>query len=219
MKKKYIIALLLITSFLSVKAQCIRLENGFSFSSLKSDRVPMFTDNIQRYAFLVGADYWEHSYWNLSSEIGYVTKGGKEKDLILDDNIANDYIESQNYLHLNTTFRVKYSISQTHFYVGIGPKVDILVKERRDNDFMLKEYEYRKLNWGLKPEIGLYQTLKDKIRVGLSASYLLNFRGMMHSPYIIKKDNTFLLTFSLGYMFKASSSRTHILPDKNHEVY
>ena len=197
--KKIILILFSLSSSILIQAQCIRVENGFGISSFQKHKtVTLFTDNIQRYALLVGIDYLEHKHWSLSSEIGYLTLGGEEKNILVGEEERKDFTESKKYVQVNTTFRVKCNIDNTYFYAGVGPKLDILIESNEINNYLFAGYSYNRFIWGTKTEIGFYQVLNPKIRVGLNASYLLNIGNTMESAYVNQKSKAFILTFSLG---------------------
>ena len=65
--------------------------------------------------------------------MGYASKGGKKKVLVRESMDDRGYYtnssRSIDYLHFNTSFRVKYPVKSYSFYVGIGPKVDFLMSK------------------------------------------------------------------------------------------
>ena len=117
----------------------MKVSNGLSVSSIKGETVVFDFYDEYRYDYsgFVGLNYWHHNYFYLSSEIGYVSKGGKKK---IDTRWGwdSDYMvmtRSVSYLHLNTTFRAKFPAKNYYFYAGIGPKVDFLM----GNDVILND--------------------------------------------------------------------------------
>ena len=139
MRKKILyIVYLLIISQIGVFAQTIKISNGLSVSSIKGETevFDFFNEYRCDYSGFIGLNYCYHNYFFLSSEIGYVSKGGKKKIEIRGG--LSDYMlmtRGVNYLHLNTTFRAKFPAKNYYFYVGIGPKVDFLI----GNDVILSD--------------------------------------------------------------------------------
>jgi hypothetical protein len=85
--KKIILALAILLSMNMgcIFAQTIKIENGMSVSAMKPEGFHVYNKNLYSYAGLIGLDYLKHTYFYLSSEIGYVAKGGTLGDVILTD--------------------------------------------------------------------------------------------------------------------------------------
>jgi len=152
MRKKILcIVFLLVIGQICVFAQIIKVSNGLSVSSIKGETEVFDFFNEYRYDYsgFIGLNYCYHNYFFLSSEIGYVSKGGKRKyeiwemgtgitgtetiGWLVDD---GETTKSVNYLHLNTTFRIKFPAKNYYFYAGVGPKVDFLI----GNDVILSDW-------------------------------------------------------------------------------
>ena len=72
-----------------ISAQTIKIEQGVAVSSLDGYNVSgtdLFDENITPYQIAIGIDYCENKWWNLSSNIGFITKGGKSTVSMLDEN-------------------------------------------------------------------------------------------------------------------------------------
>lgn len=188
----------LILNFVSLSSQTIKIENGLSLSSMSSDKISILSDYLGAYSVNIGLNYLEHPLWYLSSEVGYVKKGGKENDVISGD-AKLKFKESFDYLHLNTTFRLRYSFLKSCIYAGCGPKLDILTSGNKPSNTLLDGYKLKRFSLGLKPEIGFDRQLNSRCSIGLNASYLINFNCLAESPYNQLKNNTFLLMLSFGY--------------------
>jgi len=152
MRKKILhIVFLLAISQVCASAQTIKVSNGLSVSSIKGETEVFDFFNEYRYDYsgFIGLNYCYHNYFFLSSEIGYASNGGKRKyeiwemgtgitgtetiGWLVDDGETTKGIK---YLHLNTTFRVKFPAKNYYFYAGIGPKVDFLIGD----DVILSDY-------------------------------------------------------------------------------
>ncbi|MDR3652337.1 MAG: hypothetical protein P4L34_05120 [Paludibacter sp.] len=198
MKKIILFSLLTLCS--TLHSQIIKIENGLSFSSMYSNKFDILNNKITNYGLNVGCDYFEHKLYYLSSDIGLVTKGGKENNLSLGNDIIN-VNESWQFVQFNTTIRFKYQVSNAHLFVGIGPKLDFLVGSGKFTDSLYSGYEMDRLSLGSKSEVGFVQDI-NRIRIGLNYSYLINFAGAAKSPYINIGNNTYSLMFSIGYKLK-----------------
>lgn len=196
---KKIILFSILSLCTTLHSQIIKIENGVSLSSMYSSKFDILNSKVSNYGLNVGCDYFEHKLYYLSSEIGLVTKGGKENISLGDNNFNVD--ESWQFVHLNTTIRVKYQVDNAHLFVGIGPKLDFLVGSGKFTDSLYSGYEMDKLSFGSKAEVGLVQDI-NRIRLGLNCSYLINFGGVAQSPYINISNNTYSLMFSIGYKLK-----------------
>ena len=200
--KKYHLIILLLLVCSSIFSQIIKIENGLSYSSMDSKKFSMLGENITNYSFLAGCDYFDHKFYYISSEIGFIQIGGKETKVPTSNNALIDLQDTWQYIHLNTTLRLKYQYKESHVFVGIGPKLDVLVSSNKFTDAIYAGgYEMNKFAAGCKGEIGIAQDI-NKIRLGLNYSYLLNFGGVGKSIYNNVSNKTSTVMFSIGYRFK-----------------
>ena len=200
------LTLLFLTITISSFSQILKVKNGISFSSLELTESPadiseaeFLGENITTYSFIVGLDYFEKKWFYLSSEIGYLKKGGEQNIEIFPNNGTENIKESWGYLHLNTTARLPIRLkNHAHFYMGAGPTFDVLI----DSDtFESSFYEGHVLNstiFGLKGEVGFAMDFK-KIRVGLNASYLYDIDNLGGTESLEYKNQAYQIMLSLGY--------------------
>lgn len=201
MKKNILSALLLLVCS-TVFSQTIKIENGLSFSSMDSKEFHILSENVTNYSFLAGCDYFEHKFYYISSEIGYLQIGGKETNDPAANNTLINIQDIWQYIHLNTTIRFKYQTGNSQLFVGVGPKLEVLVSSNKFTDVIYSNgYEMNKLSPGGKGEIGIVQNI-NRIRVGLNYSYLVNFWNVGKSLYHSVYSNTSCLMFSIGYKLK-----------------
>jgi hypothetical protein len=103
MKKAILLFSLLLISTPVIFSQTIKLENGISISSMNSEKFTLLNKNIHSYSMTLGCDYWEHPYFYLSSEIGYIRTGGKDQILLLysehSNPIPTTIVKRLDYLH------------------------------------------------------------------------------------------------------------------------
>jgi len=210
MKKVIICFVLVLSNYLLVSSQVIKVENGLSVSSMNSSKFDLMNGSFYSYSVLLGCDYWEHPYFYLSSSIGYIKKGGKDNVLLLDSYsqpLQNVTVKGKwDYLHLNTSFRIKYPIQHSHLYLGAGLKADILTSSPYFNNMLDVEKGYKMESFipGMKLETGFNKEIR-KLVIGLNASYLIDFNRIGKSILLqngtynyISNSNT-LLFLTLGY--------------------
>ena len=208
--KKVIICLLLTLSNLSLlSSEVIKIENGLSISSINSTKFNLLNDNLYTYSLLLGCDYLEHRYFYLSSGIGYIQKGGTDNIIQLDENthpVNTIPIKGKwDYLHLNTSLRIRYPFEKSHLYLGAGLKADVLTSSTDNNKSYLSEgYKMASIIPGMKIEMGINREVK-RLVIGVNASYLIDFKDAGKSILPIdgahnklRASNTLLL-FTLGY--------------------
>lgn len=189
--------------FSAINAQIVKLSSGVAVSSMPSSQSEILSKYIAKYYVSVGYDYLEHNCFYLSSEIAYTSFGARGKNTYIDISPAK-VLESWEYLHLNTTFRVRYFFNKAHLYVGCGPKLDILTShDKFKSPFFadLVGYHMNNLSFGGKFETGVAYDLK-KIRLGLNASYLLNIGNVGTGGdigYLNFRRNALLFVLSIGY--------------------
>ena len=197
MKRLFVILLVLfLFTSANLFSQVINWENGVAISSVK----PFNDGKITTYQSQIGLDYADKGWFYLSSNVGYIRKGGSMDVLYVEDNVtqARELTSKlrMDYVTINTTFNIKKeSIDHYIFYCGVGPRLDLKVKEK----FQLLDGSMYKANsvlFGLKCTAGVLYDFSS-FRCGLSFSYLPTFTDYYKS--ISEKDQTFTIGVSVGY--------------------
>lgn len=196
--KRFFVILWVLFLFTSANlySQVINWENGVAISSVK----PLNDGKITTYQTQIGLDYVEKGWYYLSSNVGYIRKGGnmdvwyaeEGSDVMFErtSKLRTDYVT------LNTTFNLKKRSWDNYIlYCGVGPRLDVKVKE---NNKLLDDDMYRanSVMFGLKCTAGVLYDFSD-FRCGLNFSYLPTFTDYFKS--ISKKDQTFTFGISVGY--------------------
>ena len=175
-------------------SQVIKFSNGVLISTTTNQKKTFMNESVASYTASIGVEYLEHKYFYLSSEIGYVQLGGKESDAYIDA-VHASVCEKWNYLQLNTTFRVKYPINHTHFYLGLGPKLDMLLDSQRFKSSFLADLPgLNRATVGAKTEVGVAYDF-SKVRIGLNYSYSFNFMPVARGLY----NHNHAVMLSIGY--------------------
>ena len=190
-----------------MKAQVLKIENGIAFSSLVNEGEDLFDKSLSSYQMSIGLDYLDQGWYALSSNVGYLRKGGSFDFYEATDPGLNMLKRNMKYMFdyitLNTTFRVKtLSDSGWNFYAGVGPRVDVNVKRHislGDMDSLFPEQTAPAVNRiivGLKCETGVNYNF-DRYLLGLNVSYLPSF--IKPNKDFIAHDRTFTVGILLGY--------------------
>jgi hypothetical protein len=195
---------LLLTTSPALRAQVLNMQAGVSISNLHSK-----IDGTN-YTFLgqtrddpsafIGMEYLERKYWSISSNVGFVRKGGKEANW---DSVGGPEItttETFDYLSVNTLFNVKYPLGKWVPYVGIGPRVDFMLSHEHtfpyfENPGFLKDRSY-----GLEAAIGLRYAFSSFL-VGIRAEHLYNFNHLVSLEWETNSTHTSILSATIGYRF------------------
>ena len=165
------------------------------------------SENREWYQMSIGLDYLDQGWYALSSNVGYLRKGGSFDFYEATDPGLNMLKRNMKYMFdyitLNTTFRVKtLSDSGWNFYAGVGPRVDVNVKRHislGDMDSLFPEQTAPAVNRiivGLKCETGVNYNF-DRYLLGLNVSYLPSF--IKPNKDFIAHDRTFTVGILLGY--------------------
>ena len=190
----------------NLRAQNLKINSGLSFSSLnfKIGEVNLYDSRIKSFHTSLGVDYLEHKYFFISSEIGLIEKGGQEANISLmsiggDVMKYFDRVEKWNFIHFNTTFRIKYPFNTFHLYAGFGPKFDILLGSNSFDGKSFESYGINRYSFGFKPEIGTNTILTNKISAGLNLSYLIDIGDFAKNEFVTISNNTWIMMLSLRY--------------------
>lgn len=166
----------------------------------------ILSDKSISYTGMAGIDYMKRNFYFLSSSIGYLSKGGSNKILIANENGFSEQTMkiNWNYIHINTTFRLKTPSKNFYFFLGAGPKIEILLDnkyEKRTGGYDIKLSPFL---YGIIGEIGIAKKINTS-EIGLIASYNTNLnkfgnsRNGNNNTYSYALDNhNFLITLFLG---------------------
>lgn len=164
------------------KAQTIRMDNGVSFSSIRDN---VFQEKIYPYHFSFGLDYLNKKFFYLSSDIGYVRKGGQFIASVVEE--GNDGVFKTDvyldYITVNTLANVKYDFTnKIAGYIGIGPRIDFKLHRKYVSEdkelyqvFSENAPDVKKISAGLKCKMGINCRLSSRFWAGIYFSYLPSF--------------------------------------------
>lgn len=198
MTKLYFLFCILFLTCLTSKSQTLKIDNSVAISSFDSEKLDMLNTSIKLYSLMFGVDYVDSNLWEVSTQLGYLRKGGKE----MLDYPSLEIIEKLNYIHLNTTVRLKYEKEKYCIYLGAGPKVEFLIDNNHLKSSLYKDYKLNRISTGFKYEIGFKQYLNHRINIGLNLSYIHDIGKLGGTLYNNLINKTFLLSISLGYKLK-----------------
>ena len=178
-------------------AQVIKVENGIAVTTGRLKGTSLGT--MYPYQMSIGIDYWDHSWFDLSSNVGYIRKGSKD-DIEMrhsseETPYYGDFILYADYITLNTTFRLKRNVRRETYYIGVGPRLDFKTKEHFTTGLDTEGEDFNSVLYGLKCEAGFNYTI-NKIQVGVNASYLPSFNKQINEI----RERTFTFGISVGYI-------------------
>jgi hypothetical protein len=161
--------------------QIVKLQLGRNWSVLEDGKSTQYFDPLEGfdepfpgYSLFIGIDYLNLKVFNLSSNLGYITKKGEQSYISLRPNGGSDLITNRTnlgYLSFNTTIDLKYPVRDLLIpFVSVGPRLDYLISDKSESRWdILKPAVYgMTLGGGLKYNI-------SKIQIGLRFDHYLNF--------------------------------------------
>jgi hypothetical protein len=183
---------------LFICSQEIFVKNGFTLSRMCA-KIPILDKNITNYTIFVGGEYFVHKHYEISSEIGYLVKGGQDEISTVSgyENIS----KTIPFVQLGTTFRAKLSNQNNAFFVGIGPRVDISLNGGNSIDYYMAQYNMNRCVVGVKAEAGA-KTYFNKIGFGFSTQYSFDINPMLYADNIALRNSCIIFTLSVGYRLK-----------------
>jgi hypothetical protein len=219
--KRAIIILVFLSEVIYTQGQTLNLQVGPSFSKLFfklswGDRC-FLDSNVTGFNSTMGIDYWDHKYFNLSSNVGFVQKGGKDCYSYYSPAGELDSIKPfrvrLNYLTLNTSFVLKIPIKDAFSpFIFAGPRIDYLISyEDRASviEHIINSIDFDNLYFGLLTGAGVSYKI-DKFTLGLVFNYYVNLYNIWEytqdfheleigNNKISLSDRTFTLNFRIGY--------------------
>ncbi len=194
--------------------QIIKIQGGTTLSKLDwqigSMDLEPYNETLVGYSVFVGLDYLDKKYFNLSSNLGLVRKGGKgELQLInpMGELTGETVIEkaASDYFSVNTLIDVKYQFKEKISpFISIGPRFDYLIGYSNHFDSLEEIDELKKTSLGVILGGGIKYDL-SKIQLGLRADYYLNFTKVADWPAEPGNlggeinDNMFSINLAIGY--------------------
>lgn len=193
--------------------QTLKMQAGPSFSSLdwrtEGLSTTPYNETMIGYSFLIGVDYLDKKYFNLSSNLGLLRKGGKQTVQLISyfgdpgtERIDNARLD---YLSLNTLIDLKYPVTDKIIpFFSFGPRIDYLVGISNEFDPLTLDNDISRLNYGFILGGGLKYEL-SKFQIGIHADYYFNCNNIADWPAVVPNlggtiaDRTFTLNLSLGY--------------------
>lgn len=197
--KKLALSLIFCTfGTLFIYSQEIFVKNGFTLSRMCA-KIPILDKNITNYTIFVGGEYGVHKHYEISSEIGYLVKGGQDEISTVSgyENIS----KTIPFVQFGTTFRAKLSNQNNAFFVGVGPRVDISLIGGNSIDYYMAQYNMNRCVVGVKAEAGA-KTYFNKIGFGFSTQYSFDINPMLYADNIALRNSCFIFTLSVGYRLK-----------------
>lgn len=221
MKNKSCVWLVCMLLCIAVKgnAQVITLENGFSITSMRAKKAS--TNKVYPYQMSLGYQYLDKGWYNLSSNIGYIRRGGQVK--IPYNSVTGEEWgrvtekDKLHYLTLSTTFDIKKTSHDGYiFFIGVGPRLDFKLKsvvvtyvdfdEHRPSDFEPTKEKLDGIHpvlFGLKCVGGIRKDFRN-MQLGFNIAYLPSFTCLSDGI----RDRTFTFGLSLGYKLGTEKTGT-----------
>lgn len=189
-------------------AQVLKLEGGVALAGMTNKGIDIFDKLVGPFQMSAGIDYMDRGWYELSSSVGYLRKGGAGEIGVTNE--VGQYLgearfkHKLDYLTVNTTFRVKKVFQDKYtLYAGIGPRVDFALKGREGTSSKFADFigyrevsNLRKVIVGLKCEAGINYMI-DRYMVGANISYLPSFMKPLNNDF---RDRTFSLGLVVGYV-------------------
>ena len=198
--------------------QTLKIQGGTSISKLdwqlKGMNIdPFYNETLIGYSIFAGLDYLDKQYYNLSTNIGMIRKGGKDEIVLTDQygELTGQTITEKptlDYLSINTMIDLKYRIKETVTpFISFGPRFDYLVSSSKHFDSLEEIDELKSTSIGLILGGGLKYDISN-LQFGLRADYYLDFTKV--ADWTIENTgnggevtvNTFTINLTIGYRLK-----------------
>ena len=196
-------------------SQTLNLRVGPSISSLdfKNSMVTgnQFDKSMIGVDVLLGYDYLDFKYFNLSTNFGFIQKGGSGSILFVsgsnpDDPGIMDFKEKLYFLTVNTVIEGKLPIKDFIVpFIHAGPRLDYLFSYSEPAELLSQFEDINELNkyiYGVIVGGGIDFKIK-KFKLGIGFDYYWNFNELV--DYTAKtgvtnqiSDKTFTLNFQVG---------------------
>jgi hypothetical protein len=201
--------------------QTVKLHAGTSISRLYWDvgnyDIQYFNKSLVGYSVFLGLDFGKKKYYNLSSNIGVLSKGGKAvinyelddpSDPVFMGEKGRTEIAKLNYLSINTLIDLKYPLKQKLTpYLSVGPRFDLLTSSSSQFESQKESNNLNKLSFGFLLGAGIKRQI-SKVEIGLKTDYYLNLNKVLssngddNSLAVRVQDRTITTNLTIGYKLK-----------------
>jgi hypothetical protein len=215
-----------------VTAQTLKIQGGTSISNLNwnldriNSEIPLYDKILIGHSVFLGIDYAKMEtmllteFFNLSSNIGLIRKGGQREIPVLDENgLTGKTLMDKptlDYLSINTTMDLKWPINFNHTifpFVSFGPKFDYLLSSSKHFEVLEPLDKPNNFLFGLILGGGVKFDIGEKFQIGLRADYYFNFNSVAdwrnqnagNGGHI--SVNTFTIGLSIGFRLGSASAR------------
>lgn len=196
-------------------AQTINFQGGVSISNLHSVLYPTVYTFLGHTrvdpSFSIGMEYLEKKYWSISSNVGYVRKGGNEPGSNTDSlgrpiPITN-LSETFDYVSINTLFNLKYPLKGNwEPYISLGPHADFMTSHNHTFYYFDFPNVLNKRCYGMVYAVGIRHAFSH-VLVGLRAEHLVDLTPLVHLGDETNYTHTRFLSATIGYRFRSKRRR------------
>jgi hypothetical protein len=193
------------------KGTTLKFQGGMTFSKMDwkaYSEEQLFKFSVPGLYCSAGLDYCDRRRFNISSNIGYIRKGGLNKYMITDPTgigFKSDHLKLD-YITFNTSF--DYKILADRFatpYLSVAPRIDYLAHYSKELLRNLDEHNnLNRVGLGLNVGLGVKYSV-ERIELGLRADYLFNFSKVGTFTNELTKtlstvnDKTYMVSLTCGY--------------------
>lgn len=162
--------------------QTINIQAGTSLANLEwkvdGNEDLVNCETMVGYSVLVGMNYLDKKYFNFSTNLGLIRKGGQidaDNTNDMGDNEGTATIKAKlDYFTVNTTLDIKYPLNDNFTpFISVGPHFDFLMSHSYTFDEIDDMDALETYNYGLLLGCGLKYDL-PKIQIGIRADYYFN---------------------------------------------
>ncbi len=195
-----------------LQGQVITVQSGMALSKLDwqigTFEQMAYSNYRSSVPVFIGVDYFNKKYVNLSSNIGYLEKGGEGAGITVSSNGGNPVnLKSEaslQYVSLNTCGELKYPLDKRlTVFANLGPRIDFLTGFNKTFRPINETNELNKISVGINYGVGVKCTINNTI-VGISTNVYRNFNSIAKwstsdNLQANINDRTYILLLSLGY--------------------
>lgn len=217
MKSNLKIHSLLLTTFVlfffhASKGQIIKVQAGSTVSNLDWEvgNISAYDKSLIGYTVFLGIDYLKKKSINLSSNFGFIKKGGRSEIQLTDiegNPIGTTSTEKATlkYLSFNTQIEYNHQPERTFSpFVSAGPRVDYLIDHSGHFDLLENSGDLKNFSLGIILGTGLKYNV-GKAQLSLRAERYINFNKIAQISSSSQNlglnvlDKTWTVVFSVGF--------------------
>lgn len=184
------------------ESQVLSVEAGYAFSEQHGSQFNLLPEGRHSFAGGLSLEYLRMPNFSLRSGLAFRAVGGKDTQNapFTSGKQGRKADETFHMLQINTVARTGLRAGVVEFFLGLGPKADILLGKAVFKEQLFVDYKVNRALFGLRYEAGIDVWMADdRVKLGLLGSYEHDVSSFAKAEGNKLYNQTYGVQLSLGF--------------------